>query len=47
MTMTEEARKARNEYFKKWRQKNPDLVKQSQARYWQRKAEQDQRRLAK
>lgn len=38
MTTTEEARKARNEYARKWRAKNKDKVKQYQDRYWQKVA---------
>jgi len=33
------ARKARNEYQKEWRAKNPDKVKASNERYWLRLAE--------
>jgi hypothetical protein len=33
------ADEARREYFRRWRQKNPEKVKAAQLRYWQRKAE--------
>lgn len=36
--MTEEAKKAKNEYMKQWRKKNPDKVKANTARYWEKKA---------
>lgn len=38
--LTEEAKKARNAYAKKWRENNRDKVRASMARYWIRKAEQ-------
>lgn len=37
--MTEEARKARNEYQRKWRKANPDKFQAQINRYWQRKAD--------
>lgn len=37
--MPEAARKARAEYMREWRRKNPDLVKQQRERYWARRAE--------
>lgn len=37
--MTEEAKKARSQYYREWRAKNPEKVKRSQERYWARKAE--------
>ena len=37
--MTEEARKARNEYQRKWRRNNPEKFQAQIARYWQRKAD--------
>lgn len=37
--MTDEARKARNEYRREWNKKNPDKVRAQHERYWQRKAE--------
>lgn len=36
--MTEEARRLKNEYARKWRSKNKDKVKAAQQRYWERKA---------
>jgi hypothetical protein len=38
MKLSEAARKARNEYNRKWRLKNPDKVKQYFQDYWERKA---------
>lgn len=37
--MSEEAKKARNEYMRKWRAKNQEKVKKIQERYWQKKAQ--------
>lgn len=31
--------KARREYYRQWRKKNPEKVKASQLRYWERKAQ--------
>ena len=39
MTLTDEARQAKNEYARKWRERNREKVKQHQERYWQRIAE--------
>lgn len=38
--MTEQARAARREYLREWRQKHPDKVKEHAARYWERRAQQ-------
>lgn len=38
--LTEQAIAARRAYKRAWARKNPDKVKQSQERYWQRRAEQ-------
>jgi len=35
----EAARQARNAYHKAWRAKNKDKVKETNARYWEKKAE--------
>ena len=40
--MTDEARAKRAEYMREWRKKNPEKVREANARYWQRKAEQEQ-----
>ena len=37
--MTDQAKEARNAYRREWNRKNPDKLKEYQARYWQRKAE--------
>jgi len=37
--MTEESRKAFNEYQKKWRKKHPEKTREYQERYWKRKFE--------
>lgn len=38
MSMSEEAREARREYMRDWRERNPDKVKAYNARYWRKKA---------
>ena len=38
--MTEEAKEARRAYRRKWNKEHPDKVKEYQARYWQKKADQ-------
>jgi DNA-binding NarL/FixJ family response regulator len=37
-TLSEKARKLKNEYQKNWKRKNPDKVKKYIANYWERKA---------
>ena len=36
--MSEEARNARNAYYRAWRAKNPEKVRESNERYWAKKA---------
>ena len=38
MTMTEEARMARNEYARKWRAEHKENVKRINQRFWEKKA---------
>ncbi len=38
MKMSDEARKARNEYLREWRKANAEKVKKHQQQYWERKA---------
>lgn len=40
----EQARKARNEYYREWRRKNPEKVKAAMVKYWANKAEKQQER---
>ncbi len=40
--MTDAARKAQRAYMREWRRKNPDLVKEKNKRYWEKKAQQMQ-----
>lgn len=40
--MTEQAAAARRAYKRKWAHNNPDKVKAAQARYWEKKAQQDE-----
>lgn len=37
--MNEEAKKARREYQKQWRKKNPEKIREIQKRYWEKQAE--------
>ncbi|WP_278286414.1 MULTISPECIES: hypothetical protein [Clostridium] len=39
--MEDKAKQARNDYMKKWRERNKDKVKAAQERYWNKKATQD------
>lgn len=36
--LDEQARAARAEYFREWRRKNPDRVRETNKRYWQKRA---------
>lgn len=36
--LDEQARTARAEYFREWRRKNPDKVRENNRKYWQRRA---------
>lgn len=36
--LSDEARKARNAYLKRWRRKNPERVAEIQRRYWEKLA---------
>lgn len=38
-TMTQEAKAARRAYKRAWARKNPDKIREAQARYWAKKAE--------
>ena len=37
--MTPDAKKARAKYMREWRRKNPDKIKEYDAKKWERKAE--------
>ena len=39
-SMTDAAKRARAEYAKEWRKKNPDKQREINRRYWEKKAEQ-------
>lgn len=45
--MSSEAIAARREYQKKWREKNPDKVREKNARYWEKRAAKRQGEEAK
>lgn len=36
--MDEQARKVQREYLREWRKRNPDKVRESNRKYWQRRA---------
>ncbi len=38
MNLEEIAREERRQYFKRWRKKNPDKVRENNRRYWKRRA---------
>lgn len=40
IVMTEKAREARREYYRRWRKENPDRVASAQARFWEKRARQ-------
>ena len=46
-TLTPEARKAKNLYAQEWRKAHPENVRETNARYWNKRVEKEvQRRLA-
>ena len=38
MTLEERAREERREYFRQWRAKNKDKVRENHRRYWEKRA---------
>lgn len=38
MALTDDARRERNEYMRRWRRDNPDKVRQYQEAYWSKKS---------
>ena len=38
MPMSEEARQAQRAYYREWRKKNPDKIRESNRKYWEKKA---------
>lgn len=38
LTLEEKAREERREYFRQWRAKNPDKVRENNRRYWEKRA---------
>lgn len=46
MAMTEEARKARNAYKRKWNAANPEKNRTYMERYWNRKAQSTRQKTA-
>ncbi len=39
MELSESAKKSRAEYFREWRKRNPDKVRENNRRYWERQAQ--------
>lgn len=39
--LSQEAKKSRNEYYRRWRAANPEKVKEKNRRYWERRAERE------
>ena len=37
--MDKQAKEARRAYYKEWRRRNPDKVRENNLRYWRKKAE--------
>lgn len=38
MALEERAREERREYFRQWRAKNPDKIRENNRRYWEKRA---------
>lgn len=38
MTLQEKAAQERREYFRQWRKRNPDRVRENNRRYWEKRA---------
>ena len=38
MTLEERAREERREYFRQWRARNPEKVRENNRRYWEKRA---------
>lgn len=38
MTLEEKAKEERREYYRQWRAKNPDKVRENNRRYWEKRA---------
>lgn len=38
MTVEELAKQEKREYFRKWREKNKDKIRENNRRYWERRA---------
>lgn len=44
--LSEAAREAKREYYRQWRKRNPDRKRESDRRYWEKKAHEATRRGA-
>lgn len=38
MSIEEQAREERREYYRQWRARNPEKIRENNRRYWERKA---------
>ena len=39
--MSKEAKAAKNEYYRRWRARNPDKVRESNRKYWENKVKKE------
>lgn len=46
MALTDDARRERNEYMRRWRRDNPDKVRQHQEAYWSKKSASERQKAA-
>ena len=46
MALTDDARRERNEYMRRWRRDNPDKVRQYQEAYWSKKSASERQKAA-
>ena len=45
--LSQEAKEARNAYYREWRKKNPEKMKRYQENYWKKKAQKMQEQAEK
>ena len=45
--LSQEAKEARNAYYREWRKKNPEKMKRYQEKYWKKKAQKMQEQAEK
>ena len=42
MALSKEAKEAKNKYFREWRKRNPEKVREYKERYWENRAKREQ-----